>query len=321
MKKMTKIWVIIASVLVLVGLILFAGVMASMKWEFTKLSTVEYVTNNHEIAEAYTDIRIIGNTADIVFVPSEDSQTMVTCHEQEAMRHAVSVKDGALTIEIEDTRKWYQYLSIGFDSPKITVALPVGAYGALSIQSSTGRVEIPREYGFASLDISQTTGHVTCAASVSGDLKIKTTTGSIAVRDTAVGSMNLSLKTGRLTVQDVRCVGDAWIGVSTGDATVTRLHCASLTSGGSTGDITLNDVIAEGRIAVERSTGDVKLNRCDAAALSLKTDTGDVEGSLLSSKVFVYHTDTGDVDLPRTTTGGLCEIETDTGDIEFKILW
>ena len=49
------------------------------------------------------------------------------------------------------------------------------------------------------------------------------------------------------------------------------------------------------------------------------TDTGDVKGSLLSEKIFIPTTDTGDVDVPKTVTGGRCEITTDTGDIKITV--
>ena len=62
--------------------------------------------------------------------------------------------------------------------------------------------------------------------------------------------------------------------------------------------------------------------RCDRSApaeLFVETDTGDVRGSLLTEKTFIVQTDTGSVDVPETTTGGKCEITTDTGDIEIEI--
>jgi hypothetical protein len=42
-------------------------------------------------------------------------------------------------------------------------------------------------------------------------------------------------------------------------------------------------------------------------------------GTLLSSKVFIIKTDTGDVDVPKSTVGGRCEITTSTGDVEISI--
>ena len=63
----------------------------------------------------------------------------------------------------------------------------------------------------------------------------------------------------------------------------------------------------------------VVLDGCDAAEIFVKTDTGDVTGTLLSEKVFVTTTDTGKVEVPRSVSGGRCEITTDTGDIRISI--
>ena len=41
MKKSTKVWLLIAACLVLVGSLLFVGVMTMLKWDFSKLSTVK----------------------------------------------------------------------------------------------------------------------------------------------------------------------------------------------------------------------------------------------------------------------------------------
>ena len=131
MKSKTKAWRIIATVLVLLGLIVFGGVMTVLKWDFRKLSTVKYETNTYQIDEAYQDISIVTKTANVVFVPSENDKTVVTCYEQKKVLHSVQVQDGKLMIEVVDTRAWYEYISISFDSPTLTVAIPKGEYGAL----------------------------------------------------------------------------------------------------------------------------------------------------------------------------------------------
>ena len=51
MRMTTKLWLIIAASLILVGCIIFAGVMGMVKLDFTKLSTGRYETNQHEITE------------------------------------------------------------------------------------------------------------------------------------------------------------------------------------------------------------------------------------------------------------------------------
>ena len=122
-----------------------------------------------------------------------------------------------------------------------------------------------------------------------------------------------------MTVLDVRCEGDITVGVSTGKTYLTNVTCKNLMSSGDTGDISLNSVIAKEKFSIDRSTGDVKFEGSDAAEIFVVTDTGDVEGSLLSEKVFVVNTDTGEKEVPDTVTGGICEITTDTGDVKITI--
>lgn len=299
MKRSTKIWLITAASLVLLGCFIFSGVMSVLKWNFRKLSTLKYETNSYGIEEEYADISVITDTADVVFVISEDGKCTVECYEQKNAKHKVEVKDGTLVIEINDTRRWYEYIGINFRSPKITVSLPQGEYDALSVKSDTGDVKIPKELKFDSIDVAVTTGDVTNYASVSGDVKIKTTTGDIRIEGVSVKALDLT--------------------VSTGDTTLTDVDCVSLNSKGSTGDISLNNVIAQEKLFIERDTGDVRFNGCDASELSVKTDTGDVRGTLLSDKVFITETDTGSINVPKTAAGGKCEICTETGDIRISI--
>ena len=157
-----------------------------------------------------------------------------------------------------------------------------------------------------------------CAA-VSKTAGIKASTGNIHLENTAVGALKLSTTTGKITVSGVRCQGDLTVGASTGKAELTDITCKSFTSNGTTGNISFDHVIAANGLSVERSTGDVAFDRSDAAELYIKTGTGNVKGSLLSQKVFLTKTSTGDVDVPKTTDGGNCEVKIATGNIKIRI--
>lgn len=320
MSKRTTIWLIVAVALMVIGCIMFVSVMASLGWEFTSLSTNRYETNEYQLSEDFRSISIVADTADIVFVPSENATCRVVCYEQANQKHSVAVKDGVLVIEVVDERKWYEYIGFNFGDCKLTVYLPKGEYGALSIESDTGDVEISDAFGFESVEISEHTGRVTNHASVLGEMKIQTTTGDILLENVSAGTLVLSVSTGRVTVSDVSCEGDVKVNVSTGRASLVNVTCKNLISNGDTGEISLKNVIASGKFFIERSTGDVRFECSDAAEIFVETDTGDVRGTLLSEKVFVVETDTGRIDVPKSVTGGRCEITTDTGDIKITIV-
>ena len=320
MRTGTKVWLVIAAALVLLGCILFAGVMSKLNWDFTKLSTVQYETNTYEVSDAFDGISIDTDTADIVFALSGNGKCRVECHEEEKAKHFVAVEDNTLVIKMVNRKSWYEYIGVNFGSPKITIYLPLTEYASLLIDGDTSDVEIPKNFTFKDVHISLSTGVVYFGASASEKIKIKTSTGDIRVENISAGTLDLSVSTGKVTVSSVTCQGDVTVGVSTGKADLTDISCKSLTSSGNTGDISLVNVIAAERFSIERSTGDVKFNSCDAAAIYVKTDTGDVNGTLLSDKVFITETDTGSINVPNSITGGRCEITTDTGDIKMKVI-
>ena len=319
MRKSTKIWLVIAAILVIAGLIVFASAMMTHNWDFTKLNTGVYETNTHEIKESVSNISINTDTADILFVSTDDKTCKVVCYEKNNIKHSVSVQDGTLLINVVDDREWHEYIGINFNTPKITVYLPQGEYSSLSVSSSTGDIEISKEFKFQSIDISESTGDVMNYACVSDTVKIHARTGNIRVENVSAGALDLSVTTGGITVSDVKCTGDVKINVSTGKVKLTDVQCKNLTSSGNTGDISLTHVIAAENLSIKRSTGDVRFDGSDAAEIFVETDTGDVTGTLLSEKVFITNTDTGDIDVPKTVTGGKCEISTDTGDITITV--
>lgn len=308
----------IAGSLILLGAIVFFCALAAANWKFKNLSAADYETHVTKISEDFNEISISTRTANIAFAASEDGECRVECYEDKKETHAVAVENGALTVKIGVRKAWHYYIGFDFEEPKITVYLPKTQFSALRIESSTGSVEISKDYTFERADISLTTGDVHFGAAISEALKIKTTTGNIGVDGVFCGAADLSSTTGNLIVSGATCGGDFAVNVSTGNAHLTNVTCENLISDGSTGDLALKNVVSKNKISVERSTGNVTFIGCDAAEIYVKTSTGDVTGSLLSGKSFVTDTSTGEVNMPASS-GGKCEIKTSTGDIKISV--
>ena len=320
MKRTTKIWLIAAALLIVVGGAIFCGTMLKTGWDFSAFGSPYYETRTASVDEEFNNIYISCSTEDVSFLPSDDGRCSVVFYEAQKEEHVASVENGTLSIRRIDTRKWYEKISFfSFDTPKITVYLPQEAYNGLTVKGSTGDVTLPKDFSFEVIDISVSTGDVGCFASASGQIQITADTGDIRCEELAAGELELSVSTGEIKVRSVECAGNAKVSVSTGKAFLTGVSCKSFTSGGSTGDISMENVIAEQVITIERSTGDVIFDKCDAAELLIKTDTGNVTGSLLTDKIFIANSDTGHINVPETTTGGKCKITTDTGDISFTV--
>ena len=299
MKKRT-IWIIIALCCVIIGTIIFVSGMSKIDWDFKKLGSYNFETNAYEIVDEFNKIEINAKTANINFQLAEDGECKVVCYENKKEKHLTSVDNGVLKINYTNEKRWYDYLHILSNSPKITVYLPDLDNITLTIKVSTGDVKLPSDFTFESISISGSTCHVKCFASSINQTKIHVSTGDIIIENATAKNYDLH--------------------VSTGYAKITNVNCENIVSTGSTGDIKLNNVIASEKISIERSTGKVKFYRCDANELKIITSTGDVEGTLLSDKVFIVKSSTGDIDVPSSITGGRCEITTSTGDIEVRVV-
>lgn len=319
MRKATKIWIATATAFVALGLIMFTVVMAKCNWDFSKLVTSKYETNTYEITDEFDSISMNTDTADIRFAPSDNEECKVVCYEEEKVKHSVAVKEDTLVINAVNSKAWYEYIGINFSSPKITVYLPKAKYNSLIIREDTGDVEIPDAFTFGDIDIALSTGAVDCFAFAAEKISIKTSTGNVCVENVSAKALDISVSTGKVTVFGVTCEGEVSVGVSTGKASLADVKCKNLKSSGDTGDVFLKNVIASERFSVSRTTGDVKLDGCDASELFIETDTGDVYGTLLSEKVFITKTDTGSINVPKSVTGGRCEIATDTGNIRITV--
>ncbi|MGN1444521.1 MAG: DUF4097 family beta strand repeat-containing protein [Acutalibacteraceae bacterium] len=320
MRKTIKTWLIIATSLVMFGLVLFVGAMTALHFDFTKLSTVEYETGTYEVNEDFDKISIHADTTEIAFVPSDDEQCRIVSFETEKVRCSASVQNETLMIHFTDTRnKWYDYIGVFLQNPKITVCLPQDEYVSLIIDTDMGDVTIPKDFIFENLEIKGSTADVQCLASVSNVMEIKLNTGAIEVDDLTASEISLTATTGDISVNSVAAKGNIEIETTNGAVTLTNVNCADLTAESDTGTISLNNVVASDSFSIENNTGNVRFENSDASQISVKTSTGDVTGTLRSEKIFITETATGDISVPKTVKGGKCKITTGTGNIKIDI--
>lgn len=289
----TKAFVLVTLIVLAISLLIFSGVMMAMKWDFTRFSFSKFETNEHTVDAPFSDIAVIGDAARITLAPADGGEVKVVCRERERARHTVSVEDGCLLIELDDQREWYDHIDF-FGSAEITVYLPAGGYGDLTIKRKTGDVKIPQGFTFGSVDIEGSTGETSFSAVSNGALHIKASTGRIRLFEASAASIELRTSTGDITlistvshgdlslfvttgkvwVDGTRCAGDATVTASTGDLYFMGFAARSLTTSGDTGDIELRESGIEGAVTILRSTGDVELCGVSCSSLKLKTSTG-----------------------------------------------
>ncbi len=210
--------------------------------------------------------------------------------------------------------------------------------GDLNVRTSTGRITVSNASP-TSVTLSASTGRIEASdLNVSGSFSAKSSTGDQKHHNITCGTATMTSSTGdkeisSLTVTEgltvasntgdsnfsnVTC-GDASVTTSTGKQNYTNFNCASANLQASTGDVTMTNLIASGHLQIQTDTGDISFDRCDAATLKVTADTGKVSGTLCTPKIIYATSDTGKISVPHSTEGGICEITTDTGNINISI--
>lgn len=316
--KTIKFWFLTATSLIILGVMLFCFSACSTDWNFRKLFRQEYDTKTHEITQEFNSFSIDTDTADIFFALSDDEKCKVECFEKKKVTHSVSVQDNKLTVKTVDERKWYDRI-FDFSKDKITVYLPQIEYANLSIETDTGDVVLPENFKFENIDVNGSTGDVTIQSSAVEQINVNVSTGDIQLKHITAKSMTLSVSTGDIFLQSVAIVNTLTVKSSTGDARLIDLTCNAFSFDGSTGKVELKNVVATQSFNINNKTGNVTFESCDAGEISVTTSTGDITGSLLSEKIFIVDSGTGRIDVPKTITGGKCELTASTGNIIIQI--
>lgn len=257
MKTKTKAWLIVAASLMACGIVVFAAAMASLGWEFAKLSTSEYETSTYEITDSFSSISVNTDTADIIFAPSVDGKCKVVCHENVKLKHAVSVKDGVLSVDETNSKEWYDYIGINFESTDITIYLPETELENITLKTSTGRIGI-ENISANKIDISVSTGKVELSDVNCKELTTTGNTGNLFLESVFAEKMYIKRSTGHVQLDG--CDSDQIsIETNTGDVKGSLLSGKDFECETSTGDIDVPDTVG-GKCRIKTSTGDIKIS-------------------------------------------------------------
>lgn len=359
MKKAKKIVIIVAVSMIAVGLISIVGSLAFVQFDVTKLNTMEWENKTYAVEDSFSNISVRGGDATVGLALATDGNCKVVCTENEVIYDKVAVVDNTLTIERVDESEWYHNIGVHFGEIAITVYLPEKEYEALFIDNSSGRIDVQGDFIFGEAEVMNSSGRINFMADVDGALKVENTSGGIYVGENKVGSLSVKGTSGSIEVMSVVATGDVEINGSSGGIGVSKVECGNLssanssgslrlseivatgdvnvkgTSGGvhleevecanikgsnSSGRITCTEVIATGDMNLENSSGGIALEACDAESLKLSATSGSIRGTLLTEKIFQADATSGNVDVPKTTSGGVCEVTTTSGSIHLSLV-
>lgn len=277
MKKRTVIALILAVALILAGAVMLA-LSASLAEED---GWMEPLTQRQiSVTEEFDAVVIETGDCHVSFVPYEGAaEPYVVLLEKEKISHNAQVQDGVLKIEMEDNRKWTDYIGISWKSMEMTVYLPEKQYESLKITTSTGDIKIPEVLSAKEMVLRADTGEIYCDGTADALLNCETDTGDIQLKNIRATEIYLKTDTGEVEGQNINCG---------------LLACES-----DTGDVVFEKLAAAEYLQVFTNTGNVKIQDSDAGKINIETDTGNIS-------------------VPASWKEKDHRIESDTGKIRFK---
>ena len=223
MKKGTKIALIVAVACLVVGLPLFAVPVArltaqplspvtDLRQEGERLDPsattdgqTEEAPNNSGLTahvwqpeRSFTGIRVEVVNPHVTVLPAEDGITRVE-YTQDS-RYPITLQQEGDTLRVTQKDYWTMGLLDLLTRPQIRIYLAEQTYNALSVDVTSGSVEVAAGLTFGTISLETTSGSITCHADARGELELDSTSGSVAVENITAASLSAETTSGSITI-------------------------------------------------------------------------------------------------------------------------
>lgn len=260
-----------------------------------------YQTKTFDLDEEFDKIKVDTDVCDVKVEKSPDGKKRVIIFDETAdgIETSVGIAENTLKVVRRDRRNFYSKIGV-FQMSTITVQLAESSYDEIDIENMSGDTYLSEGLTFDEAEVSDLSGDIISYANAVQDFSAKTASGS-------------------LKLNNINASGEISAEAKSGDITLNNVVAGKITAQSASGDISMRNVVSKGEMMVQTASADITLDLCDAKSLNLKSASGDIEGSLLSDKMFVTHSASGDIRVPESKGEQICQISTASGDIDIII--
>ncbi|MCR5345225.1 MAG: DUF4097 domain-containing protein [Lachnospiraceae bacterium] len=261
MKLATKILVAAGVVLMVVGIIIMSGAMATTGFNFNvkELSNVEYETKDYKFSGDLAEIDIDSSIADIEFFVDESKDLSIEIKQCDDITFDVEFNNGKLTIKSRDKKK-FNFFGGFYTDLHIYVYLPKAELDKVKIDGSVGAVKIPA-ITCNDMKIDESTGSTTLeGVTVKNELKIDSSTGSIKLINVTADSIKLDVSTGSIYFEDCEA-NEIDADASTGSIKGTLKGDYNYNADSSTGSVSVPESKGSRKCRLTTSTGSIKITK------------------------------------------------------------
>lgn len=321
MNKGLKITLLVGGLAVVFGTIITVTAFLIMGGNIENISKGDYEMIEYKVEDVFNKIEVNALDANVNIFYVENDECKVVCAENEYVKHLVSVSDEKLSISREIKKNILYYTDLFSNSKIINVFLPANSYSELDIKSNSGTIKITDHFEFNQVILNSKSGNIAISdINVNDDLSITAESGSIKVESINAKSISLKSRSGSLSLSKLDVINSLKLNTESGVVKVSNSNSSNITISTTSGSIKLIDVEVKEKLTLTSRSGAVNLENSDAKDLNIKTSSGSVVGTLKTSKIFITTSSSGTIDVPKTTVGGVCEVETKSGNIKFSIV-
>ena len=280
----------IAGVFLLISLIVGGIVLVRTGGDFSELSNEKWVQKEktfeaNQVKELSLDI----TASDVKVTGSADTdQVLIKYPESKNRSYTITEDKGQLTIS-EKKNRIFGIFSFDFFFSKdweVEVILPVDSLNNLTLDSTSGDVDIQK----------------------------------LAIKE----NLDLHLSSGAVQLQTVTVAGETSVQLSSGEIGLTNVVAKDLHLEVTSGDIQLEGAIVANQTRLEATSGDIRLSQFKAGQeTEISVISGDISGDVLG-KMTEYtiqsSVTSGDNNLPQELDGGnkQLRVEATSGDINLQ---
>ena len=317
MKDGTKIALLAAGILLLLGVGAMIGGMRALRFDFTRLGTADPVTRTAEFTEPITDISLKGVHCETVLKPAPDGVCRVVFTGGEKLLLHASAESGTLTVSVEDGRKWYEMIGVFSFSDGLTVFLPEREYGSLTVELTSGSLEIPEDFVFSALTVQNVSGAVKLAASADR-LNVHTTSGAISVNGVRAKQAEIGSTSGSIRLSEVNAEETLTVETTSGSVTLEKCSAREIFACSTSGGIRLSEADAEDTLTVESISGGIRLDGGQAQKTEITSSSGSVKGTVTGEYLYDVRTSSGSISVPESGGSRLFRVTTSSGSVRIE---
>ncbi len=302
---------IVATVLLVGGSALALGAFAAADFRFENLSndTRDWasttLTLDAESETPHTAIVVSDRDEGVRFEPADGDAIEVVYWTSSEKAVDVVDEGGTLAITGRGTSlAGFQFMKVGFQDHATVVKVPRSYTGSLTVETSSGSIDVADLDGLGSVALSANSGYVSAMRVSAGSVDLKTSSGNIVAVGVEAEAFSARASSGSLSFDDV--------------------EASSFEARTSSGDQSLGDVRAN-TLSARSSSGDIETAVIDAEGVELEASSGSIH-ALFAGTAADYDTSasssSGHVSAPNGTTGAAKRIvaSTTSGSIDLRFM-